>query len=202
MIIKEIDIGWVAGVFEGEGWFVTPTEYSPTSFGAHISMTDFDVVRRLHDILGLGRLEGPRIWADRPTSKPQLKLAITKQAELKQFIEIVLPCLGERRSTRAQEVLAALAVREERREWLGEYYVCGHEKSDENTYHTNQNKTVCRSCSLENSTKQYQTKKAREIREPRSCIDCLFEIPAEAHKLKIRCDSCRDLRRSEQNRNR
>lgn len=135
------DIAYMAGIFDGEGWFVTNKSTGPR---AAIAMTDFDVVEKLHEKTGIGRLEGPR--STRSGRKPQLTWIINKHYDVEDFIYAILPFLSHRRTERAKEVLADIEERRARRIWRESYFVCGHEKIEENTYHTNQGKTVCRTC--------------------------------------------------------
>lgn len=150
------DVAYMAGVFDGEGWFVGSDHADP---GAFIAMCDFDVIDKLHEMSGLGRMETPR--ATITGKKLQKKWAISKHEEVEEFIYAVLPFLGERRSARAKEVLAQIEKRRARREWREVYFVCGHEKTEENTYHTNQGKTICRECSLERVAVRYKANKEK-----------------------------------------
>lgn len=135
------DIAYMAGIFDGEGWFVTNRSTGPR---ACIAMTDEDVINRLFITTGIGRLESPR--KTRPTSKTQYKWVINKHEDVEDFIYTILPFLSQRRSSRAKEVITDIEERRAKRLWRESYYICGHEKVESNTYHTNQGKTVCRTC--------------------------------------------------------
>ena len=59
--INREDLAWAAGLFEGEGSFSTRTggERLDRSLHAKIKMSDEDVVRRFHAVIGVGNVTGP-----------------------------------------------------------------------------------------------------------------------------------------------
>lgn len=143
--MSEGEIGYLAGLFDGEGWFVT----HPTTISMHVAMVDFDVIERIHQITGVGNLnEVP----PRGTRKQwQLQWSVGVYEHIVELINVIMPHLSERRTARANEVLSEIQIRQERAEWRTTHFVCGHDKVEDNTYHfpetgPNQGKTACREC--------------------------------------------------------
>lgn len=154
--MKPTDKAYMAGIFDGEGWFVLSPKENQMS--ANIAMVDYDIIHRLHEKAGIGRLS-ERIFDHKQN---QLYWIIAVQEELEQFIHAVIPFLSIRRTERAKEVLAELEKRKEIREWRETHFICGHFKSEENTYHfRNSDKTSCRQCGRDSSKKRYEQKKKR-----------------------------------------
>lgn len=151
--MKPEDIGYMAGIFEGEGWIVTNKRS-----GARLSvaMTDFDVIEKLHSQTGIGRLHGPFI--KKTGKKPQLEWNVNRQKDLADLLNAILPFLCDRRTIRVGEALEMLERQRLERERRLVEFVCGHPKSEENTYHfpitgPNAGKTACRTCSRARSKK-------------------------------------------------
>lgn len=93
-------LAWAAGLFEGEGCF-TIRRKQPV---AKLNSTDLDVVKRFHDVIGVGRLwedtsyveEGRKVqWAWIASNKLEAGVAICRLA----------PFMHKRRAKRAAEVL-------------------------------------------------------------------------------------------------
>lgn len=152
------DLGYLAGIFDGEGWIVTNRK---TAVSLNIAMTDFDVIYKLHDQTGIGSIEGP--FTTKKGKKLQLKWVVRKQEELTQLLHLIMPFLCERRNVRAHEALEILNEQKIERERRGREFVCGHLKSEENTYHfpdsgPNKDKTACRECSRARSRSKNKRK--------------------------------------------
>ena len=90
------NIAWVAGLFEGEGTF--EIQYGNGPKGIKITSTDLDVLHNVQNIFG-----GKVLTAKNPEDKPHWKtkfnwvLGIDESIE---FVELILPYLGIRRSSR------------------------------------------------------------------------------------------------------
>lgn len=105
-------VAWIAGVIEGEGYIRITSyrkgkqgEYRYALVGVHI--TDEDVVRKLHNLSGVGRFYGP----SRPPSMPESHKSIyiwkvTKTEEVIALLKLILPHMGMRRSDKIKDVLA------------------------------------------------------------------------------------------------
>lgn len=101
--MHELDTAWVAGLFEGEGCFRVKDKRT-ASIALCVTMTDKDVVDRLHAIVGIGSV----IYL--PRRKTMRKDAWCWEASGKPAIELARklePWLGMRRRKRLHELLAA-----------------------------------------------------------------------------------------------
>ena len=95
-----MEVAWVAGLLEGEGCFCTKTGGAQY---VNCSMTDEDVVRKLHAIVGRGYvtttpprgLGRKRVWTWRMGGREDVKW----------LCETILPYMGLRRSQRISEVI-------------------------------------------------------------------------------------------------
>lgn len=136
---------YIAGIFDGEGWFVSNDK---NTCRVSVSMCDFDIVERLHKTTGVGHLNL------RPASgskQAQLAWVVNTMTDVSEVIAAILPFLGIRRTEEGLHVLQQIQVRLDRSDWRSNHFICGHVKEESNIYHTNQNKTVCRECSLQRS---------------------------------------------------
>jgi hypothetical protein len=99
---------WIAGLIEGEGWISpgpTTTSRSPV---VGVESTDLDVINRLADLAGAGRvnmLSGiPAQW------KPRWRWTVHSRADTWQVLTGILPLLGDRRTERAKYVLSVIGA--------------------------------------------------------------------------------------------
>ena len=111
MATKE-QIAWAAGLFEGEGCFTIATTTWPRNNGrvsytkqirSKINMTDEDVVRKFHAIVGIGSV----VYVS-PTSEkylPQWQWYTGKVEEARYIYTLLREHLGKRRRMRAEELL-------------------------------------------------------------------------------------------------
>jgi len=103
-------LAWVAGLLEGEGCFF-PIEYKTPKYGPYVYarvavlMTDLDVLQRIQDLTGVGKITGPTI-RENPKHKPIWKWTVTKHRDALLLMEAVYPWMGSRRRARIDEVLA------------------------------------------------------------------------------------------------
>src|SRR5271154_5870369 len=91
------ELAWAAGLFEGEGCF-TRSHGVPV---ANMGMTDLDVIRRFHGIMGFGSMyEMKRAdpWKD------GLQWMTTTFEQMQATGAMLWPWLGERRRARATEL--------------------------------------------------------------------------------------------------
>lgn len=93
------ELGWVAGVLEGEGCF----DYNRTPKYPRVraEMTDEDVIDRLHRLVG-GRKHAPK---KRKGHWKQSYGLIVNGAEAVALMEAVLPLMGERRRAKIERLL-------------------------------------------------------------------------------------------------
>lgn len=104
------NVGWVAGLFEGEGTIVIRGTDRRRSARVAVGSTDVDVVERLQVLVG-GKLNGPYL---RGLNKPIWHWRIDKQADVEEFLLLMRPHLGARRGAKADEALAVIAEWHER----------------------------------------------------------------------------------------
>jgi hypothetical protein len=113
MDIDGKEIAWAAGIFEGEGCMsLADGAGRPHRWRLKVSMADEDVVRRLHDTVGIGRVNGPynsrRLKKDGTPVKPQWNWEAGPGFEKVQFVLVMFwPWLGARRKQKVREVLTS-----------------------------------------------------------------------------------------------
>lgn len=95
------DIGYVAGVDDGEGWMLTSKANQPV---LGVKMTDLDVLERLQRTTGVGNITGP---LKLPGRKPAWTWSVTRSTDVAALIFTLYPLLCARRQRKAREVLAA-----------------------------------------------------------------------------------------------
>ncbi len=103
-------IDWAIGLFEGEGTIKVNTyKKGKPYYAAAINMTDGDVLEEFHKVVGVGRLYGPYTFPSKKKHhKPMFSWNVSKKADLKSFLELILPQLCHRRAKKAQQVLRQL----------------------------------------------------------------------------------------------
>ena len=99
-------LAWVAGILEGEGCFGRSLNKKDQSWSYRITcdMTDEDVIRRLHSVLGAGTVQGP-YWRSNST-KPIWRFAIQNWPGCYAVSAAVFPLMGDRRRERIRDMLA------------------------------------------------------------------------------------------------
>src|ERR1700752_3388825 len=102
MAISETDRAWLAGLFEGEGCLSIEKNGSPR---CTVRMTDRDIIERVHSLFP--GLPMQIVVAKKPRD-PGGKLGktgyvwrISHPDKVREFIALVLPWLGERRTAKA-----------------------------------------------------------------------------------------------------
>lgn len=99
----EEQLAWVAGIFEGEGWFTLQKRSQKVPYPtAVISMVDQDVVQRFREIVGMGAVFPVNKGAGH---QRQWRCVISGRHRVERFVQLVEPWLGERRLEQAQRVL-------------------------------------------------------------------------------------------------
>jgi hypothetical protein len=100
------ELSWAAGLFEGEGCLsssISNKRYQLRTFRARLNMVDKDVVARFATILGFGAL---RILPQKnPKHQTQWVWYATRYEHFQALIAILWPWFGERRRTKAKELL-------------------------------------------------------------------------------------------------
>jgi len=106
--MKLADIGYVAGIIDGEGWIGLS---SPNrKWGRQIpqicvSMADEDVVRKLKAITGVGNVTIRPPQKGREHHKTIYRWTVYKGADAAGVLMTIWPLLGERRRAKAEAVL-------------------------------------------------------------------------------------------------
>lgn len=106
--MDEKQIAWAAGLFEGEGCCLmdSPNKNNPGHRRAKVRlvMNDGDVVKRFHEVVGMGNLRGPIKWSSK-TPKLMYKVEIARWLDLIKLYEMFKPYLGERRLAWFEEAI-------------------------------------------------------------------------------------------------
>jgi hypothetical protein len=108
--MSEIELGWLAGIFEGEGTIVLPPAQR-----RHVTMslnsTDRDVIERLVAVTGVGHIYGP-FANDHQTAvmsasgkKPIWRWTVSRRAEVARLLLAMYPLLSDRRQKRVQDAV-------------------------------------------------------------------------------------------------
>lgn len=113
--MNETEAAWLAGLMEGEGYFVLTTKRPPRKDGLPsmrqatigVKMTDLDIIERLRTITGVGRLYH-NINTTGLGKKVQHSWVVNKRMDQIALLEIIRPYMGERRGAKIDEVLAHL----------------------------------------------------------------------------------------------
>jgi hypothetical protein len=85
------NLAWVSGLLEGEVYI----GYTAGSMRIECEMTDEDVVKKLHEIVGFGTVYP--IKARKEHFKPTWRWGSKNQSDLGQFLEFIFPVMGLRR---------------------------------------------------------------------------------------------------------
>lgn len=92
---------WVAGIIEGEGYI----RHVSRAYRLVVTMTDEDIIRRVHAVTGVGTVNGP--YQAKGNRKPAWRWQSTRKAETVEVLRRIRPWLGDRRGREADAVLAA-----------------------------------------------------------------------------------------------
>lgn len=158
--LTDLELGWVAGLYEGEGTAVLGTyKYTRKDTGevillgarVSISMTDRDVIERLEALWPCTNGVYLRLKTEKPHYKTQYVWRIGRREHVAAFLRAVLPYLGERRREQAVKVLSYV---EDPRGGLGSghrnktHCPRGHEYTADNT-RLKGGSRACRACGRE-----------------------------------------------------
>ena len=98
--IKDVDLLWLAGLFEGDGTFSVRSTHLPV---ASIRMIDKDIIQKVADFFGLNihNHRGRNNWSDAYSCSIQSTAA-------EAFFKSLLPYMGKRRSNKINNILFML----------------------------------------------------------------------------------------------
>ncbi len=99
-ISKEQKWAWIAGLLEGEGCFYWSERQHQIII--EVSMTDEDVLRKLHEWSGLGNVYGP--YQKKKGNKLVWYWKVSRFEHTPIIIKGVLPYMGERRRAKIIEL--------------------------------------------------------------------------------------------------
>jgi hypothetical protein len=165
--MRDVDIAWFAGIFEGEGCFSIEKNGNTN---LTVNMTDLDVIQKIKTLFP--KYHNVKPIQPRPakgyTNQPKVRYTwrVGDPVEVAKITEMILPWLGERRSERAREVLNHLAIRP----GIGGYQRAkthcpqDHEYTVENTIYKGGKKRYrrCRTCAKVSWTAANAKKPRRE----------------------------------------
>jgi predicted metal-dependent hydrolase len=111
-VSRATDIAWAAGLFEGEGTWITRTKPNAPKDGKRyaviaLQMCDRDVVERFAAVMGCGKVTVEARSERNPKHSDIWRWTTAKRAECLRIAELLLPYMGERRAARAREVIEA-----------------------------------------------------------------------------------------------
>lgn len=86
------EIAWVAGIVEGEGCITVRKRYVQPLI--NVNMTDVDIIQRLVEITGVGKVYGPY----KGTNKPRWEWKVQRINDCIELAKALLPWMGERRT--------------------------------------------------------------------------------------------------------
>jgi len=105
--IKPVDLGWLAGIIEGEGSIVLREGPKNSHWAViRVAMTDLDIVMRLRKVTGRGKLT--YIQPTQPHHKPQYQWALGARADVTAILRLIYPLMGHRRKERITAALEYL----------------------------------------------------------------------------------------------
>lgn len=120
----KIDLAWAAGLFEGEGCITLNIQRDRPQATCLLQMSDEDVVRRFHAMIGIGSV----CHTPRPEDRKNLwSWRASGYRSAQYVIALLWQWLGERRQARAVEVLRAGAATPSRKK---AHCVRGHDLGD------------------------------------------------------------------------
>src|ERR1019366_4149673 len=101
------ELAWCAALFEGEGCL----SRHRLAWQVVIKMSDEDVVRKLHSLMGIGNIyarQSRQPCADGTARKPTWEWYIGSQEDVLNFCALLAPHMGERRAAKMADCIADL----------------------------------------------------------------------------------------------
>ena len=162
MTITSREIGWAAGILEGEG----SMRHTTASPRVDVVNTDLWVLEKFMRIVGCGKIEprNDRIDLEKyPNRKLVYYWRTTTIEEAKKVAWLLFPDLSPRRKVAAQAILDHVRKgygNGPRREY-GDFCNAGHELTPETTWVTKQGKIKCNPCNAERQREHRARKKEK-----------------------------------------
>ena len=104
MGITDAEVGWLAGIFEGEGT-ITYRQPNRHEWALRVSMSDEDVVRRFHRLIGIGNVTGPYVYNQH---KPLWAWRSAAVEDVLNAVALLAPLMGDRRAAKMGECVSDL----------------------------------------------------------------------------------------------
>lgn len=149
--MDDFDIGWLAGIIEGEGCITSVPEKRVLSI--RVSMTDEDTIRTLHAKTGCGTVYGPYNYEHSKSVKDKWDWTVGKRDEVADLLYMIFPLMQSRRSTKIVEALENIERSRDTEAYKLKHFRCGHPKTPE--YSSKEEKPHCSPCK---SRKQRETR--------------------------------------------
>lgn len=108
--ITPTNIAWLAGLYEGEGSLSRKIS-GGSPWQLVIQMTDKDVLDRIENIVGFGKVYMRKKQENQPTYRQAYVYNINRREYIQAFIAMIWPYLGERRKAKAKEYLDWYAIK-------------------------------------------------------------------------------------------
>lgn len=144
------NLAWAAGLFEGEGCI--------RDYQLVINMTDADVLKKFHFIVGFGSFLGP-INRNVPAYwKPMYRWTGSGAGRVYPFLAAIWQFLGDRRRTRAEESIKKCLIKRFNRGSGSSHCINGH-LMDEMNMRISSGKRYCRTCAKAHQIKHKKKKK-------------------------------------------
>lgn len=153
-MISMLELGWIAGLLEGEGCF---QHRRNGDLLIQVVMTDGDIIGRLKTLLGFGTLRQSRL----PSGKIGFRWTSTHQANTAGLMMTLLPLMGARRGDKIRECLNRWKPKPLRKA-MWTHCKNGHELSGDNLWIIHEgkyDKRRCRECTRLRQIKYKQSKR-------------------------------------------
>src|SRR5690349_10947882 len=102
-LMDGVDVGWLAGLFDGEGWFQSRNQGRGITLA--IENSDLDLLERVALVTGEGHISGPRIRGNR---KPMWLWQVTDWAGSVRLLLAIYPLLCQRRQESVARMMPIL----------------------------------------------------------------------------------------------
>ena len=102
--MRDVEIGWLAGLLEGEGHFCVHREKHGR---IEVVTTDEEIARRLQSVTGAGRVNGPYA-AHGFGTKPQWRWRVNRRDDVSRIFAYTFALMGARRREQMRRVMDAL----------------------------------------------------------------------------------------------
>lgn len=105
--VKDIEIGWLAGIVEGEGsiMVIYPKDRA-YRLRICVEMTDLDIITRLHTLTGMGTIVSTN--RNNPNWKPTWRWQVQAKKEVVALAKLLRPHMGSRRTEQIDKLLAVV----------------------------------------------------------------------------------------------